>query len=106
VLQSITLSSSYLKSITCYDILPINSKLIYFEASLLVKKALYALLQNGIRSAPLWDQTERKLMGLITATDFLNLMLYFYKTKTSYDQVVEEMDILTIKKLRGLNECN
>ncbi|RKP19501.1 CBS-domain-containing protein [Rozella allomycis CSF55] len=93
-------TTNYLKAITCYDILPVNSKLIFLDTSLLVKKALYALLQNGVRAAPLWDQGKRAIVGILTATDFLQLILYFYDNATEFDQVRDQMNNLTIKQIR------
>lgn len=93
-------SLEYLRNITCYDILPVNSKLIFLDSSLLVKKALYALLQNGIRSAPLWDHSRKCLEGLLTATDFLNVILHFYTSNSTYEQLLEEMSQLTIRSMR------
>ena len=37
----------FLKQHTCYELLPISSKIVVFDTSLLVKKAFYALQQNG-----------------------------------------------------------
>lgn len=51
---------------TCYDVLPINQKLIVFDTSLSVKKALGALLQHGFQSAPLWDSVKQKFAGMLT----------------------------------------
>ena len=36
-----------LVSTTCYDVLPVSQKLIAFDTTLAVKKALAALLQHG-----------------------------------------------------------
>jgi hypothetical protein len=37
----------FLRQHTCYELLPISSKIVVFDTSLLVKKAFYALQQNG-----------------------------------------------------------
>lgn len=39
---------SFLKEHTAYDVLPVSYRLIVFDTRLLVKKALAALVQNGI----------------------------------------------------------
>jgi hypothetical protein len=42
------LMRSFLKEHTAYDVLPVSYRLIVFDTRLLVKKALNALVQNGI----------------------------------------------------------
>ena len=48
VLEGRQVVSEILKKYTIYDLLPISSKVIVFDTNLLVKKAFYALLQNGM----------------------------------------------------------
>lgn len=39
----------------CYDLIPTSAKLVIFDTQLLVKKAFFALVYNGVRAAPLWN---------------------------------------------------
>ena len=39
----------YLKHRTCYDLVPTSSKLVVFDTGLVVKKAFFALVANGLR---------------------------------------------------------
>ena len=87
---------------TCYDILPLSYKVIVFDQSLLVKKALAALLQNAVQSAPVWDTANHQFVGMLTVTDFIQLILYYFDRSTPIDQALEEIDELTITALRGL----
>lgn len=80
---------------TCYDLLPVSYKVIVLDTSLLVKKALAALLQHGalaarlaiacnsvlmstcsmvpgVQSAPLWDSTTMRFAGMLTGWLHLN----------------------------------
>ncbi|CAO3615464.1 unnamed protein product [Cunninghamella echinulata] len=63
---------SFLKQHTAYDVLPVSYRLIVFDTHLLVKKALAALVQNGIVSAPLWDSATQNYAGMLTVADFQN----------------------------------
>ncbi|RKO92010.1 hypothetical protein BDK51DRAFT_15168, partial [Blyttiomyces helicus] len=90
-----------LKRHSCYDVLPVSYKIIVFDVSLLVKKALAALLQHGAQSAPLWDSTEQRFAGMLTVTDFINLILYYYDN-TTYDTALEDIEQLQISTLRGV----
>lgn len=69
----------FLKSRTCYDLVPTSSKLVVFDTQLTVKKAFYALVANGVRAAPLWSQSFQKFVGMLTITDFIMVLRKFYK---------------------------
>jgi 5'-AMP-activated protein kinase, regulatory gamma subunit len=45
--DSYSLFVQFLRQHTCYELLPISGKIIVLDTSLLVKKAFYALQQNG-----------------------------------------------------------
>ncbi|ORY05982.1 CBS-domain-containing protein [Basidiobolus meristosporus CBS 931.73] len=95
--------SQYLKQQLCYDVLPISFSAIVLDSGLLVKKALAALLQNGVASAPIWDPVEQKFAGMLTVADFINLIQYFYQ-HSSYTDALEEIEQLKIHALRGIEE--
>lgn len=56
---------------------------------------------TGIVSAPLWDSTKRKFAGMLTATDFINLIQFYY-SHSSYTAAIHEMDQFQISQLRGI----
>lgn len=84
----------FLLSQSCYDILPQSSRIIVFDKQLLVKKALSALLQHSLHSAPLWNSQSQEFIGMLTVTDFIQLILYYYSSNTHSD------DISTLKLSR------
>ncbi|KAJ3155571.1 AMP-activated serine/threonine-protein kinase regulatory subunit [Geranomyces variabilis] len=88
---------------TCYDLLPVSYKVIVFDTSLPVKKALAALLQHGVQSAPLWDSVRMRFAGMLTVTDFINLIRHYY-SNTSYDNALEEIEQLQISGLREIQQ--
>ncbi|CAI2163969.1 1125_t:CDS:2 [Funneliformis geosporum] len=92
---------NFLKQHSSYDVLPVSYRIIVLDTSLLVKKALAALMQNGIVSAPLWDSTNQKFAGMLTVSDFINLIQYYYK-HTSYAVAMEEIEQFQIQQLRDV----
>ena len=74
---------------TCYDLIPTSAKLVVFDTQLLVKKAFFALVYNGVRAAPLWDSANQKFVGMLTITDFIRILQMHYK---SSDLVMEEIE--------------
>lgn len=63
---------------SCYDILPFSFKVIIFDHTLLVKKALAALLQHGVPSAPVWDSANHLFVGMLTGKAWIYLSHRFY----------------------------
>ena len=45
-----------------------------------MKKAFFALVANGLRAAPLWDSSKQTFVGMLTITDFINILRHHYKS--------------------------
>jgi 5'-AMP-activated protein kinase regulatory gamma subunit len=74
----------------CYDLIPTSAKLVVFDTQLLVKKAFYALVYNGVRAAPLWDSEKQQFVGMLTITDFIKILQRYYTSpNNSMDQLEE-----------------
>ncbi|KAK2749470.1 AMP-activated serine/threonine-protein kinase regulatory subunit [Myotisia sp. PD_48] len=69
----------FLRARTSYDVLPLSFRMIIFDTSLTVKESLNILVQNGIVSAPLWDSTGSTFAGLLTTTDYINVIQYYFQ---------------------------
>ncbi|KAF7214977.1 5'-AMP-activated protein kinase subunit gamma-1 isoform X6 [Nothobranchius furzeri] len=75
-----TIYLNFMKSHSCYDAIPISCKLVIFDTTLQVKKAFFALVANGLRAAPLWDSKLQRFVGMLTITDFINILHCYYKS--------------------------
>ncbi|XP_068612530.1 5'-AMP-activated protein kinase subunit gamma-1 [Brachionichthys hirsutus] len=71
---------SFMKRHRCYDAVPTSCKLIMFDTRLHVKQAFFALVANGLRAAPLWDSSSQRFVGMLTITDFINILHCYYKS--------------------------
>ncbi|XP_030846347.1 5'-AMP-activated protein kinase subunit gamma-1 isoform X2 [Strongylocentrotus purpuratus] len=89
----------FMKNHKCYEIIPTSSKLVVFDAELLVKKAFYALVYNGVRAAPLWDSSKQDFVGMLTITDFINILQYYYKSPLVKMDELEEHKIATWREV-------
>ncbi|CCC69915.1 hypothetical protein NCAS_0D03340 [Naumovozyma castellii] len=78
---------TFLNSKTSYDVLPVSYRLIVLDTSLLVKKSLNVLLQNNIVSAPLWDSQTSRFAGLLTSSDFINVIQYYFSNPDKFELV-------------------
>lgn len=90
----------FLQSKTSYDVLPVSYRLIVLDTSLLVKKSLNILLQNNIVSAPLWSNKTSRFAGLLTLSDFINVIQYYFQ----FPEKFELVDLLTLDGLRNIEK--
>merc|ERR1719411_1558754 len=79
----------------CYDLIPTSAKLVVFDTQLLVKKAFFALVYNGVRAAPLWDSRQQRFVGMLTITDFIRILQMYYKNPNSEMEELEEHELVT-----------
>ncbi|XP_034615860.1 5'-AMP-activated protein kinase subunit gamma-2 isoform X8 [Trachemys scripta elegans] len=89
----------FMKSNKCYDIVPTSSKLVVFDTTLQVKKAFFALVANGVRAAPLWESKKQSFVGMLTITDFINILHRYYKSPMVQIYELEEHKIETWREL-------
>ncbi|XP_041102776.1 5'-AMP-activated protein kinase subunit gamma-2-like isoform X2 [Polyodon spathula] len=89
----------FMKSHKCYDIVPTSSKLVVFDTTLQVKKAFFALVANGVRAAPLWEAKKQSFVGMLTITDFINILHRYYKSPMVQIYELEEHKIETWREL-------
>lgn len=91
--------TAFMKSHRCYDLIPTSSKLVVFDTSLQVKKAFFALVTNGVRAAPLWDSKKQSFVGMLTITDFINILHRYYKSPMVQIYELEEHKIETWREV-------
>ncbi|XP_075992383.1 uncharacterized protein LOC142987472 [Anticarsia gemmatalis] len=89
---------NFFKYHKCYEILPKSAKVIIFDTQFFVRKTFPTLISHGIRSAPLWDSSKKLLVGMITVTDFIRILLHLDKENIS----VEELERHTLHNWRKM----
>ncbi|KAI5284503.1 AMP-activated serine/threonine-protein kinase regulatory subunit, partial [Ascosphaera aggregata] len=78
---------AFLKARTSYDVLPLSFRLIVFDTTLSVKESLNILIQNSIVSAPLWDSQKSKFAGLLTTSDYINVIQYYFQNPAALAKI-------------------
>ncbi|KZZ94600.1 nuclear protein SNF4 [Ascosphaera apis ARSEF 7405] len=78
---------AFLKARTSYDVLPLSFRLIVFDTTLSVKESLNILIQNSIVSAPLWDSSKSKFAGLLTTSDYINVIQYYFQNPAALAKI-------------------
>ncbi|PQK07988.1 hypothetical protein BB8028_0001g00690 [Beauveria bassiana] len=91
----------FLKVRTSYDVLPLSFRLIVLDTDLLIKKSLNILIQNSIVSAPLWDSQTSRFAGLLTSTDYINVIQYHIQ----YPDEMSKLDQFRLRSLRDIEKA-
>jgi len=89
----------FMKHKYCYDIMPKSAKIVVFDTQLLVKKAFFALIYNGVRAAPLWDSKLQKFVGMLTITDFILILQKYYREANAKIEELEEHKLETWREV-------
>ncbi|XP_048340863.1 5'-AMP-activated protein kinase subunit gamma-1-like [Sphaerodactylus townsendi] len=89
----------FMRSHCCYDAIPTSSKLVVFETTLQIKKAFFAMVANGVRAAPLWDSKQQCFVGMLTITDFINILHRYYRSPLVQIYEIEEHKIETWREV-------
>jgi 5'-AMP-activated protein kinase regulatory gamma subunit len=97
-LQGLHVIRDFLKVHTSYDVLPLSFRLIILDTGLPIKKAINILTQNSIVSAPLWDSKTSRFAGILTSTDFINVIQYYCQ----FPDEINKLDQFRLSSLRGL----
>lgn len=82
---------NFFKCYKCYDLIPNSAKLVVLDTELIVKRAFFAMVDNGVRACPLWDSKLQEYVGMLTITDFIRILKDNYKGPDLQMEAFEEM---------------
>ncbi|KAF3770966.1 hypothetical protein M406DRAFT_97005 [Cryphonectria parasitica EP155] len=99
--QGLTAIREFLKVRTSYDVLPLSFRLIMLDNDLLIRTCVNILMQNSIVSAPLWDSKTSTFAGLLTSTDFINVIQYYLQ----FPEKLEEVEKFRLSSLRDIEKA-
>ncbi|PHH93359.1 hypothetical protein CDD83_5913 [Cordyceps sp. RAO-2017] len=99
--QGLRAIRDFLKVRTSYDVLPLSFRLIVLDTDLLIKKSLNILIQNAIVSAPLWDSETCRFAGILTATDYINVIQYYCQ----FPDEISKLDQFRLSSLRDIEKA-
>ena len=59
---------------------------------------------TGVVSAPLYDSSNYRFVGMFTMVDIIHLIQYYYLSATGYDNAAVEVESVDLSMLRGKHE--
>ncbi|CAF2504470.1 unnamed protein product [Rotaria sp. Silwood2] len=83
---------------SCYDCMPKSGKVLLLDARLSIRKAFFALVYNSVRAALVWHAATSSNIGLITISDFINMLIAAYDSKWNSVATLETSSILEWKQ--------
>ncbi|KAF4341638.1 nuclear snf4 [Fusarium beomiforme] len=100
-LQGLNAIRDFLRVRTSYDALPFSFRLIVLDTGLLTKQAINILTQNSIVSAPLWNSKTSQFAGILTSTDFINVIQYYCQFPDEFSK----LDQFRLSSLRDIEKA-
>lgn len=103
---------AFLESHSIFGSLRNSGKVVVFDTRIPIQLAFYALVEHDMLAAPLWDAKRCQFVGLLTVTDFIDLLLDFSAPSHHSDvSALATTSIGTIRKsfstFQGVDsECN
>jgi 5'-AMP-activated protein kinase, regulatory gamma subunit len=85
----------FLRKKTLYDVMRSSGKVVVFDTNIPIQLAFYALLEHDLPSAPLWDSARRVFVGLLSVTDFIDILRHYHRRGIP----MEELSARTISEV-------
>ncbi|KAL4424148.1 hypothetical protein ABPG75_001449 [Micractinium tetrahymenae] len=94
--------ADFLNHHTAYELIPESGKVVLLDVDLPMRQAFHALHEQGIASAPLWDGEQGRVIGMLSASDFIHMLQRLRSVVSSGVNPMseQEMDLHTIRSLR------
>ncbi|KAI3455197.1 hypothetical protein Pfo_011860 [Paulownia fortunei] len=91
--------SMHLLSSTTYELIPISGKVLALDVEVDVEQAFHAMYNLGLTVVPLWDENSRQMAGMLTASDFILILLQLHRNHAMFAN--EELEVQTISSWKG-----
>jgi len=93
----------FLRKHTTYDMIPDSAKVVVIDTDLLAKNAFMALVEHDMTSAVLWDSRLQDYVGMLTVSDIVDMLRYFYKLASGTSHSISEsLEKHSIREWRDL----
>eukprot|EP01060_Flectonema_neradi_P031257 TRINITY_DN4695_c0_g1_i1.p1 TRINITY_DN4695_c0_g1~~TRINITY_DN4695_c0_g1_i1.p1 ORF type:complete len:387 (+),score=41.87 TRINITY_DN4695_c0_g1_i1:75-1235(+) len=76
----------YFKTKTCYDSINTSTQVVVIDVNLPLRTAFISALENKVSFGVLWNSSTETYVGLMTVTDYINILL---RTRTTSESIVD-----------------
>lgn len=91
--------ASFLQARSVFELVRSSGKVVVFETNIPIQLAFYALLEHESSAAPLWDSSRREFVGLMTITDFVDILLHYHDQHGRTGAAIEVLASLSIAQV-------
>nr|XP_043636273.1 sucrose nonfermenting 4-like protein [Erigeron canadensis] len=74
---------NHLSSYKAYDIMPDSGKAYALDNNISVEEAFLVMHEEGLTVAPLWDAANLQISGMLTASDFIMILIELQRNHTN-----------------------
>jgi CBS domain-containing protein len=93
--------TSFLRSRSVFELVRTSGKVVVFETNIPIQLAFYALLEHESAAAPLWDSARREFVGLMTITDFVDILRHYHDAHGRTGAAIEVLASRSIAQVLG-----
>ena len=83
---------TFLQRHSLYNAIRDSGKVVVFDTNIPIQLAFYALLEHDLPAAPLWDSQLRNFIGLMSVTDFIDILRHYHRRGIAMDELVSDSD--------------
>ncbi|KAK2974145.1 hypothetical protein RJ640_021436, partial [Escallonia rubra] len=81
-----------------YDLIPNSSEVTVFDVNVAVEEAFHVMHEQGLAVVPLLDEQSRQISGMLTASDFILLLVELHRSCTMLTNELLEMSTISAWK--------
>jgi 5'-AMP-activated protein kinase, regulatory gamma subunit len=96
---------AFLREHRAEEVVPESSRVVVIDASVKLSHAIRALLDNGIRAAPLVDIQSLKFVGMLTVSDIIDCLRHFYYSSPDRN-VTRGLEEHTVASWRAISQSS
>jgi 5'-AMP-activated protein kinase regulatory gamma subunit len=92
---------NFYESKTNYDCMPNSGKVMVFDIDLPVRDAFQVAAVNDISFATLWDGQSSQLVGMLTVTDLIDILLHYHSETNVIQDLIAQKQIRYWRQLQN-----
>nr|GMC71680.1 sucrose nonfermenting 4-like protein isoform X1 [Ipomoea batatas] len=89
----------HLSSFKAHDLMPNSGKALALDTEVAVKQAFHIMYEQGLPVMPLWDEQNSRISGMLTASDFILILLELHQFRALLTD--EELEMHTISSWKN-----
>ncbi|KAK3042460.1 hypothetical protein RJ639_000184, partial [Escallonia herrerae] len=90
--------SMHLSFYKTYELIPNSSEVTVFDVNVAVEEAFHVMHDKGLAVVPLLDEQSRQISGMLTASDFILLLVELHRSCTMLTNELLEMSTISAWK--------